>query len=106
MSEMDYLQKGCSVCALAGIGNPQRLYDTLKQCDFEVVDTINVGDHKIVDAEVLKAKALEHPVVMTSKDAVKYAHLNLENMYVLNIEAVLPESFFESLNEKIKSLGK
>lgn len=104
--EMDYLQKGCSVCALAGIGNPKRFYDTLKQCDFEVVDTINVGDHKIVDAEVLKAKALEHPVVMTSKDAVKYAHLNLENMYVLNIEAVLPESFFESLNEKIKSLGK
>ena len=39
-------------------------------------------------------------------DAVKYAHLNLENLYVLNIEAVLPESFFESLNEKIKSLGK
>ncbi len=104
--EMDYLQKGCDVCALAGIGNPKRFYDTLKQCGFEVVDTINVGDHKIADTEVLKTKSLEHPVVMTSKDAVKYAHLNLENLYVLNIEAVLPESFFKSLHEKIKSLGK
>lgn len=105
-SETDYLQKGCDVCALAGIGNPKRFYDTLKQCDFCVVDTIDVGDHKKVDKEVLKARSLLHPVVMTSKDAVKYAHLNLENLYVLNIEAVLPESFFESLNEKIKSLGK
>mgnify|MGYP002766298015 CR=1 FL=1 len=61
---------------------------------------------KRVDKEVLKDNSLLHPVVMTSKDAVKYAHLNLENLYVLNIEAVLPESFFESLTEKIKSLGK
>ena len=30
----------------------------------------------------------------------------VKNLYVLNIEAVLPESFFESLNVKIKSLGK
>ena len=48
---------------------------------------------------------MQHPVVMTSKDAVKYAHLNLENLYVLNIEAVLPESFYLALDEKIKSLN-
>lgn len=38
---------------------------------------------------------------MTSKDAVKYAHLNLENLYVLNIEAVLPESFLNRLMKRL-----
>lgn len=104
--EMDFLQKGCSVCALAGIGNPNRFYDTLKQCGFQVADTISAGDHHKVQTEVLRAYAKNYPVVMTSKDAVKYAHLSLENMYVLNIEAVLPKSFYVSLNEKIKSLDK
>lgn len=103
-NEMDYLQKGCSVCALAGIGNPQRFYDTLKQCDFTVADIIKAGDHQTVSADILKEYAKRYPVVMTSKDAVKYAHLNLENMYVLNIEAILPDAFYIALNERIKML--
>ncbi len=97
----DYLQKGTRVIALAGIGNPRRFYNTVRDCGYEIISTIEIGDHGVVDKETLKSKSANTPIVMTAKDAVKYAKLNLPNLYVLNVEAVLPESFYEIVAKKL-----
>ncbi len=103
-STIDYLQAPCKVAALAGIGNPKRFYDTLKDSGFEIVKTIDVGDHKRVDVEVLKSVSKTTPIVMTSKDAVKYANLAMDNLYVLNVEAILPQSFYHLILDKLNKL--
>ena len=103
-STIDYLQAPCKVAALAGIGNPKRFYDTLKDSGFEIVKTIDVGDHKRVDVEVLKSVSKTTPIVMTSKDAVKYANLAMDILYVLNVEAILPQSFYHLILDKLNKL--
>ena len=41
---------------------------------------------------------------MTAKDAVKYANYKLDNLYVLNVEAVLPEKFYQIVASKLYDL--
>ena len=41
---------------------------------------------------------------MTAKDAVKYAKYKLDNLYVLNVEAVLPERFYQIIADKLYDL--
>lgn len=94
------LTPGTQVCALAGIADPQRFRDTLAALDFEVSATLAVGDHDWVSLEAIREQARSLPVVMTEKDAVKYAGSELENVYVLRVEAVLPPEFYELLTEQ------
>lgn len=96
------LDKGTEVCALSGIGNPKRFYKTLETMGFIVKDTIDVGDHLVVSKDVLKEKSKDYPLIMTAKDAVKYTGLNLNNIYILNVESHVDEEFYVSL---LKILG-
>lgn len=100
----DYLQKGTQVVALAGIGNPNRFYNTLKSCGYNIVSTIDTGDHGVVSKQTLINNSQKFPIVMTAKDAVKYANYKLDNLYVLNVEAVLPEKFYQIVASKLYDL--
>ncbi len=100
----DYLQKGSRIVAMAGIGNPERFYNTLRDFGYIVADTIEVGDHGLVDKKTLEFNAKSLPVVMTSKDAVKYASYGIENLFVLNVEAMLPESFYQDISSRLYDL--
>ncbi|WP_406018264.1 tetraacyldisaccharide 4'-kinase, partial [Succinivibrio sp.] len=100
----DYLQKGTQVVALAGIGNPNRFYNTLKSCGYNIVSTIDTGDHGVVSKQTLINNSQKFPIVMTAKDAVKYADYKLDNLYVLNVEAVLPEKFYQIVASKLYDL--
>lgn len=100
----DYLQKGSNVVALAGIGNPNRFYNTLKSCGYNIVSTIDIGDHGVVSKQILINNSKKYPIVMTAKDAVKYAKYKLDNLYVLNVEAVLPEHFYQIVADKLYDL--
>ena len=96
------IEPGALVCALAGIGNPQRFYSTLKDCGFIVADTIEAYDHECLDINILKNKAQTMPVVMTAKDGVKYQKHNLTNVFVLDVEADLSQQFYLKIQAKIK----
>lgn len=103
-SQNTILEKGTKVCAMAGIGNPQRFYKTLSDLGFIVVDTIDVEDHAIVDLKLLQQKAQKHAVVMTQKDAVKYEHDKDEliNVYVLEVNASLGRDFYANITSRLK----
>src|SRR5574344_1380657 len=43
--DYEFLQPGHKVIALAGTGNPNRFYATVKECGYDIVDCIKTGDH-------------------------------------------------------------
>lgn len=73
------------VHAVAGIGNPARFFQQLKQLGF------TVSEHPFPDHHLFRAEDLRfddpRPVVMTEKDAVKCRRFCEENCWYLAIEA-------------------
>ena len=100
------LQPRSEICAFSGIGNPSRFYKTLEDCGYVIKSKVDVGDHGKTTIEKLKKYALQYPVVMTAKDAIKYkaeaTEQNLGNIFVLNVQANLSKLFYEDVVNKIK----
>lgn len=100
----EYLQIGTKVIALAGIGNPNRFYKTLEDCGYSMVSSIDVGDHGLVSRKTLENLSVKYPIVMTAKDAVKYAKYKINNLYVLNVEAELSDNFYSKIADRLYDL--
>lgn len=92
------------VSAVAGIGNPQRFFDTLDKLGLEY-QPYAFADHHLYQAEDFNYLRL--PIVMTEKDAIKCRAFASEWMYYLPVEAELDEAFWQALwsNEKITGSG-
>jgi len=73
------------VHAVAGIGHPQRFFNTLKTMGYAVVPH-SLGDHHAFVAKDFAGLG-DRPVVMTEKDAVRCRHLDLKNAYYLRVTA-------------------
>ncbi|MBL3556614.1 MULTISPECIES: tetraacyldisaccharide 4'-kinase [Marinobacter] len=85
---------GQPVRAVAGIGNPQRFFDTLGGLGAQV-RPLALPDHHRYTLEDLRAEEGEW-LVMTAKDAVKCRGFAPANTWVLVVEAGLSESFREA----------
>jgi tetraacyldisaccharide 4'-kinase len=88
--------------AIAGIGNPQRFYQTLKQLDMDFIEH-DFPDHHQYNQEDFDFAA-EDCVVMTEKDAVKCQSFAKQNWYYLVVEAGLDEIFWQEFMQKVKSI--
>lgn len=97
------IPRGAEICALAGIGNPARFYRTVEELGFKVAAVLRAGDHGRVSDTKLRQAAALHPVVMTRKDAVKYAALECDNLYVIDIEADLNPQFYNLIENRMQS---
>ncbi len=87
---------GQDVFAIAGIGHPQRFYDALRAHGIKV-QPIPVADHGRVDEASLHPPG-DAPVLMTSKDAVKYDVLEARHW-------VVPSELVLDVNSKVAILG-
>lgn len=112
-------KKGCQVYAVSGIGYPQRFFDTLTSLGFDVIGYPYPDHYEFNLTELLQYQ--DHPVVVTSKDAVKIRALlvkatadkTLSNEYkaligrlwVLPVTAVLSEDCYQLLESQLKKLG-
>lgn len=81
------------VFAFAGIGHPEKFYQTLRSCGYEVVKTKNFADHYAYHQEevaTLKAEAAAAGLILvtTEKDFVKIGD---PDIYVLKIRAKLAD---------------
>ncbi|MGI9291592.1 MAG: tetraacyldisaccharide 4'-kinase [Gammaproteobacteria bacterium] len=76
---------GKQVWGIAGIGNPQRFYKVLESAGLQV-DPVSVPDHGVADLQALSDKK-HQPLIMTEKDAVKYAFQAPEEAWYLPVEA-------------------
>ncbi len=79
------------VIAFAGIGRPEKFYNSLKECGFEIIETIDFPDHhqyqekELLDL-ILKAKKSDAKLYTTSKDFVKIPQNLQKNFNTLEIE--------------------
>ena len=112
-------ETGSIVHAVSGIGYPQRFFDTLHSLGFEVIGH-PYPDHYDFDlAELLEYS--QHPIVVTTKDAVKIRALLLQvtaeqplsdeynalvnRIWVLPVTAVLSDSCYDNLQQQLKVLN-
>lgn len=97
---------GASVVAFAGIGRPQKFFDTLKALGANIGEACGYADHHVYTAaEVarLKAKARDNNAMLitTEKDFVRLAPLQRENIAVLSVRAVFDDAqAFDNLLER------
>lgn len=79
-----------NIVAFAGIGRPQKFYDSLKNCGFNVVETFDFPDHYPYKNDDIKkivetADNLGCDIFTTSKDFVKIPHFYKNKIKVLEI---------------------
>ncbi len=97
------ISQGAKVCALAGIGNPERFYKTVEDLGFKIVSTLKASDHERLNPSKIKKVAATMPVLMTRKDAVKYEKEELDNVFVIDVKANLSSQFYNLIENKIKA---
>ncbi len=92
--------KPTKVHAVAGIGNPQRFFNTLSKLGYEVLP------HAFPDHHDFSANDIDFdddlPVIMTAKDAVKCQPLANQRHWYLPVTACLPEETLESIYRLIE----
>lgn len=100
----EVIENKSKVCAVAGIGNPARFYKSLEDYGFTLGQVVHLGDHEKLPLDKLKKLASQMPVIMTSKDAIKYQKQakELTNVFVFNVQASLSKQFFDDVANKIK----
>jgi tetraacyldisaccharide 4'-kinase len=112
-------KSGCQVHAVSGIGYPQRFFDTLDSLGFEVIPHPYPDHYDFSLAELLQYA--EHPIIVTSKDAVKISALLLQTtgnqtlsdeykalisrLWVLPVTAVLSNNCYETLQQQLRALN-
>jgi tetraacyldisaccharide 4'-kinase len=82
------------VAAVAGIGHPQRFFDTLTACQLTHRPYVFPDHYRF---KVSDFSQMEQTVVMTEKDAVKCQGFATESMYFLPVEAKLSDEFWSLL---------
>jgi tetraacyldisaccharide 4'-kinase len=89
------------VHAVAGIGNPQRFFNSLRALGLQVFE------HAFPDHHAYQAKDLvfddDLPVIMTEKDAVKVPSSN-DRCWYLPVDADFQEGFFDGLLSQLEQL--
>lgn len=93
---------GSVVDAIAGIGNPDKFFQSLKSLNIKC-SNYGFSDHyayQINDLEEFKGQLL-----MTEKDAVKIRPFAHDNMWFLEIEASLSDTFFERFSQRINAIN-
>ncbi|SLJ84973.1 tetraacyldisaccharide 4'-kinase [Psychrobacter sp. DAB_AL43B] len=111
-------ERGNLVHAVSGIGYPQRFFDTLDSLDFEVIQH-PYPDHYDFSLTEL-SQYTEHPIIVTSKDAVKIRALLVQatinqtlsdeykelvsRLWVLPVTAVLSDSCYEQLQQQLRTV--
>lgn len=99
---LDYFPPGQAMHAVAGIGNPQRFFNTLAQLGWQP-QAHPFADHATFTLADLQF-ADDLPVLMTEKDAVKCRSFAPDNVWYLQVEAHPSSAFVDWLDERLAQL--
>lgn len=93
---------GRNVHAVAGIGYPQRFFDSLR------AQFIHPVKHAFADHHAYRPEDLDFaddlPVLMTAKDAIKCAAFARDHWWSVPIDAILPELFLQEVDTRLQAL--
>lgn len=90
---------GQAVHAVAGIGNPGRFFQALRDVGIAPIEHA-FPDHHAYDAADLRFTP-DAPLLMTEKDAVKCTDFALNRAYAVPVRADLPAGLFAALRERL-----
>ncbi len=94
--------RGQTVHAIAGIGNPQRFFTSLREQGIDCVAHPFADHHRFSAGDLQFNDDL--PVLMTEKDAVKCRKLGVDRLWYVPVQARLPQHFSAQLLDAIQSL--
>ena len=95
-------QANKKVHAVAGIGNPSRFFNTLRELGFDPVEHAFADHHHFVRSDIVFDDNLA--VVMTAKDAVKIKPFATDSCWFLPVDAHLPSALMLEVINKISGL--
>jgi len=99
---VDHFKPGQALHAVAGIGNPQRFFDTLQALHWQPLP------HPFPDHATFSPQALSFepalPLVMTEKDAVKCRDFAADDWWYLAVDAVPSPAFVAWLDLQLQRL--
>ncbi|KFE55759.1 tetraacyldisaccharide 4'-kinase [Pseudomonas syringae] len=99
---VDFFAAGQALHAVAGIGNPQRFFNTLEGLHWRPIA------HAFADHAVFSAQALTFtpalPLVMTEKDAVKCRPFAADDWWYLAVDAVPSDAFVSWFDSQLLRL--
>lgn len=99
---LDHFPAGQAMHAVAGIGNPQRFFNTLEGLHWQPVAHA-FADHAEYSAQALTfSPAL--PLLMTEKDAVKCRAFAADDWFYLAVDAVPSEAFSQWFDQQLSRL--
>lgn len=105
LSLADFLSDNCQVNAIAGIGSPQRFFDTLQTIGFNIEKQQGFIDHKsFKQSDFIQFKD-DIPLLMTEKDAVKCQEFAQDNWWYLPVDAQFLDQDERVLIQNIKQLA-
>jgi tetraacyldisaccharide 4'-kinase len=93
---------GQKVWALAGVGNPQRFLDALRERGIDPV-AVDVPDHGRIDLADLRTRA-DWPILMTEKDAVKYPRCRDTAAWYLPVEVTMSVEAEAMLMSRVRAV--
>jgi tetraacyldisaccharide 4'-kinase len=93
--------RGQAVHAVAGIGNPERFFQTLQQAGMRVQGHAFPDHHRFTPADIGFGDG--KPVLMTEKDAVKCRHFASENDWFVPVRVELPAEFCIQLDALLEA---
>jgi len=95
---------GKQVHAVAGIGNPQRFFQLLKDHGLQLMERAFPDHHQFAKKDITPDDEL--PVFMTEKDAVKCEHFAQPRHWYLPIEVDVDDAFSNRLTELLRGLER
>ena len=100
--------QGMSIHAVAGIGNPDRFFSTLRSLGAEVTAHAFPDHHHFSRDDVMFEGGV--PVIMTHKDAVKcfalFSESKPDNLWYLPVSADIDGQFIEKLCEQLSEISQ
>lgn len=101
---LEQWESSLRVHAVAGIGNPDRFFQTLRDLGFEVIEHAFADHHDFCAADLTFDDDLA--VIMTEKDAVKVQPFAQNHYWYLPVSAQLDPKFYQALILKLSQINK
>lgn len=92
---------GQRVHAVAGMGNPGRFFEALRECGMDVIGHAYPDHHRYCADDLAFGDDL--PVLMTEKDAVKCRAFAGRNGWAVPVTAELPSAWFDAIAARLRS---
>lgn len=103
LSEFVTTYSEVDVTAMAGIGNPQRFFKTLRDLGLSVTEIPLKDHHAFNETDFTKGLNLTNPIIMTHKDAVKCREFAPDQAWYLEVSPQCSVEFAQVLQNKIQT---